>query len=233
MYFKTLPTLRYPSFLSDKNSSLDYVDAKNLFRRVKLREDLQNILTVFDKYEIPEGFRPENVAEDLYGNDKLDWVVIVSSGIVNIRNEWPLSNNDLYEYSLLKYGNNLNATHHFETVEVKDSSGRIVLEKGKVVNQDFKLFYQDGGEVKTNDLTKLGTNVVAINDPVASVSNYLYETFENEKKRNIYVLKRGFLQQFIDDFKDIMTYEPSSQRVSDSIVQTENLNVTMPKKKGS
>ena len=228
MYFKTLPTLRYPSFLSDKNSSLDYVDAKNLFRRVKLREDLQNILTVFDKYEIPEGFRPENVAEDLYGNDKLDWVVIVSSGIVNIRNEWPLSNNDLYEYSLLKYGNNLNATHHFETVEVKDSSGRIVLEKGKVVNQDFKLFYQDGGEVKTNDLTKLGTNVVAINDPVASVSNYLYETFENEKKGNIYVLKRGFLQQFIDDFKDIMTYEPSSQRVSDSIVQTENLNVTMP-----
>ena len=74
----------------------------------------------------------------------------------------------------------------------------------------------------------MGTNVVAIDDPVASVSNYLYETFENEKKRNIYILKRGFLQQFIDDFKDIMTYEPSSQRVSDSIVQTENLNVTMP-----
>ena len=172
MYFKTLPTLRYPSFLSDKNSSLDYVDAKNLFRRVKLREDLQNILTLFDKYEIPEGFRPENVAEELYGNDKLDWVVIVSSGIVNIRNEWPLSNNDLYEYSLLKYGNDLNATHHFETVQVKDSNGRVVLEKGKVVNRDFKLFYQDGGEVKTNDLTKLGTNVVAIDDPVASVSNY-------------------------------------------------------------
>jgi len=228
MYFKTLPTLRYPSFLSDKNSSLDYVDAKNLFRRVKLREDLQNILTLFDKYEIPEGFRPENVAEELYGNDKLDWVVIVSSGIVNIRNEWPLSNNDLYEYSLLKYGNNLNATHHFETVEVKDSSGRVVLEKGKVVNRDFKLFYQDGGEVKTNDLTKLGTNVVAIEDPVSSVSNYLYETFENEKKRNIFVLKRGFLQQFIDDFRDIMIYEPSSQRVSDNIVQTENLNITMP-----
>ena len=228
MYFKTLPTLRYPSFLSDKNSSLDYVDAKNLFRRVKLREDLQNILTLFDKYEIPEGFRPENVAEELYGNDKLDWVVIVSSGIVNIRNEWPLSNNDLYEYSLLKYGNDLNATHHFETVEVKDSSGRVVLEKGKVVNRDFKLFYQDGGEVKTNDLTKLGTNVVAIEDPVSSVSNYLYETFENEKKRNIFVLKRGFLQQFIDDFRDIMIYEPSSQRVSDNIVQTENLNITMP-----
>ena len=228
MYFKELPTLRYPSFLSDKNSSLDYVDAKNLFRRVKLREDIQNILTLFDKYEIPEGFRPENVAEDLYGSDQLDWVVIVCAGIVNIRDEWPLSNNDLYEFSVAKYGNNLNDVHHFETKEVKDSKNRIVLEKGKIVNQDFKLFYYDDGEVKTNDLTKLGTNVVAINSPVVSVSNYLYESFRNEEKRNIYVLKRGFLQQFLDDFRDIMIYEPSSQFVSNSVVQTENTNITMP-----
>ena len=83
MYFKELPTLRYPSFLSDKNSSLDYVDAKNLFRRVKLREDLQSIITLFDKYEIPEGFRPENVEEELYNTDQLDWVVVVCAGTVS------------------------------------------------------------------------------------------------------------------------------------------------------
>ena len=228
MYFKELPTLRYPSFLSDKNSSLDYVDAKNLFRRVKLREDLQSIITLFDKYEIPEGFRPEDVAEELYNTDQLDWVVIVCAGIVNIRDEWPLSNNDLYEYALNKYGNNLNDVHHFETVEVKDSNGRIVLESGRSVNKEFKLSYFENGEVKTNDLTKLGTNVVAIEDPVASVSNYLYETIRNEEKRNIYVLKRGFLQQFLDDFRAIMIYDPSSQRVSKSVVKTENTNITMP-----
>ena len=228
MYFKELPTLRYPSFLSDKNSSLDYVDAKNLFRRVKLREDLQSIITLFDKYEIPEGFRPENVAEELYNTDQLDWVVIVCAGIVNIRDEWPLSNNDLYEYALNKYGNNLNDVHHFETVEVKDSNGRIVLESGRSVNKEFKLSYFENGEVKTNDLTKLGTNVVAIEDPVASISNYLYETIRNEDKRNIYVLKRGFLQQFLDDFRAIMIYDPSSQRVSKSVVKTENTNLTMP-----
>ena len=228
MYFKELPTLRYPSFLSDKNSSLDYVDAKNLFRRVKLREDLQSIITLLDKYEIPEGFRPENVAEELYNTDQLDWVVIICAGIVNIRDEWPLSNNDLYEYSLNKYGINLNNVHHHETIEVKDSKGRIVLEGGNVVNKEFKLSYFDNGEVKTNDLTKLGTNVVAINDPVASVSNYLYETNKNEDKRNIFVLKRGFLQQFLDDFRAIMIYDPSSQRVSKSVIKTENTNLTMP-----
>ena len=166
--------------------------------------------------------------EDLYGSDQLDWVVIVCAGIVNIRDEWPLSNNDLYEFSVAKYGNNLNDVHHFETKEVKDSKNRVVLEKGKIVNQDFKLFYYDDGEVKTNDLTKLGTNVVAINSPVVSVSNYLYESFRNEEKRNIYALKRGFLQQFLDDFRDIMIYEPSSQFISNSVVQTENTNITMP-----
>ena len=227
MYFRELPTLRYPSFI-DNDSSLDYVDAKNLFRRVKLREDLQNIITLFNKYEIPEGFRPDNVAEELYGSENLDWVVIVCAGIVNIRSEWPLSNNDLYEYALNKYGENLNDPKYYETKEIKDSKGRVVLEKGKKVNQDFKLFYSDGGEVKTNDLTKLGTNVAAIDNPVSAVSNYVHETRLNDDKRNIFVLKNGFLTQFLDDFRDIMLYGPSSQFVDDNTIQTENTNITMP-----
>tara|TARA_B100000609_G_scaffold132878_1_gene106223 strand:+ start:16 stop:702 length:687 start_codon:yes stop_codon:yes gene_type:complete len=228
MYFKELPTLRYPSFLSNKNSSLEYIDAKNLFRRVKLREDLQSIITLFDKYEIPEGFRPDNVAEQLYGTAQLDWVVIICAGIVNIRAEWPLSNNDLFDYASNKYGENLNEVKYYETKEIKDSKGRIVLEGGKRVNKEFKLTYFENGEVKTNDLTKLGTNVVAINDPVSAVSNYVHETRINNDKRNIFVLKNGFLQQFLDDFRDIMIYGPSSQFVSDTIAKTENTNITMP-----
>jgi len=62
-YFRELPNLLYPSFLKDKNSSLDYLEVKNMFRRVKLRDDLQTSFTMFDKYEIPEGYRPEVVAE--------------------------------------------------------------------------------------------------------------------------------------------------------------------------
>ena len=228
MYFRELPTLRYPSFLSNKNSSLEYIDAKNLFRRVKLREDLQSIITLFDKYEIPEGFRPDNVAEELYGTDQLDWVVIVCAGIVNIRAEWPLSNTDLFNYATNKYGENLNEVKYYETKEIKDFKGRVVLEGGKRVNKEFKISYFENGEVKTNDLTKLGTNVVAIDDPVSAVSNYVHETRINNDKRNIFVLKNGFLQQFLDDFRDIMIYGPSSQFVDDKTVKTENTNLTMP-----
>ena len=228
-YFRELPTLRYPSFLSDKASSLDYVDAKNLFRRVKLREDLQSILTLFDKYEIPDGFRPDNVAEDLYGSDTLDYVVIVCAGIVNIRDEWPLSNQDLYEYSENKYGlSGLTDIKYYETKLVKDSSGKVILPKGKRVDANFKLSYYDGGITYTNDLTKLGTNVASIPNPINAISNYEYETLKNEEKRNIFVLKNGFLQQFLDDFKEIMTYDESSQRIDDNTAQTENLNISMP-----
>ena len=228
-YFRELPTLRYPSFLSDKTSSLDYVDAKNLFRRVKLREDLQSILTLFDKYEIPDGFRPDNVAEDLYGSDTLDYVVIVCAGIVNIRDEWPLSNQDLYEYSENKYGlSGLTDIKYYETKLVKDSSGKVILPKGKRVDENFKLSYYDGGITYTNDLTKLGTNVASIPNPINAISNYEYETLRNEEKRNIFVLKNGFLQQFLDDFKELMTYDESSQRIDDNTAQTENLNLSMP-----
>jgi len=217
-YFRELPNLLYQSFLPDKKSSLDYTEVKNLFRRTKLRDDLQNIFTLFDKYEIPDEFRPETVAEDFYGNDELDWVILTTAGIVNIRNEWPLNNRDMFNYSFEKYGDDLNATRFFETKEIKNSSGDIVLEKGKVVDSDFVFKYYD-----TNGIVEVkGTNVRT------GVSNYDYEVRLNDKKRSIFVLKPEYLQQFLTDFRDIMLYGESSQTINDNLMKTENTNITMP-----
>ena len=121
-YFRELPNLRYPSFLPNKSSSLDFVEVKNLFRRAKMRDDLQNNFTIFNKYEIPMGARPDTVAEDLYGSAQFDWVILTVAGIINVRNEWPLNPRDLYDYSLDKYGDALNSTRYFQTTEVKDSN---------------------------------------------------------------------------------------------------------------
>ena len=217
-YFRELPNLLYQSFLPDKRSSLDYTEVKNLFRRTKLRDDLQNVFTLFDKYEIPDEFRPETVAEEFYGNDELDWVILTTAGIVNVRNEWPLNNRDIYDYSFEKYGDNLNATRFFETKEIKNSSGSIVLEKGKVVDSDFVFKYYD-----TNGIVEVkGTNVRT------GVSNYDYEVRLNEEKRSIFVLKPEYLQQFLSDFRDIMLYGQSSQTINDNLMKTENTNITMP-----
>ena len=216
-YFRELPNLLYQSFLPDKRSSLDYTEVKNLFRRVKLRDDLQNVFTLFDKYEIPDEFRPENVAEEFYGNDELDWVVLITANITNVRSQWPLNNKDIYQYSLEKYGNALNATKFFETKEIKDSKDNIILEKGKVVDSDFEFKYYDNG-----NKTVKGTNVRT------GISNFDYEVRLNDEKRNIFVLKQEYLQEFLNDFRDIMVYGQSSGAINDNLVKTENTNVTMP-----
>ena len=138
-YFRELPNLEYQNFLSDSLSSQSYLTVKNLFRRNKLRDDLQNIFTVFDKYEIMEGARPDTIAEDFYGNSELDWVVLITAGIINVRNEWPLSNRDLYYYALNIYKNEaaLGDIHHYETKEIRDSNNKLILPKGKHVDKDF------------------------------------------------------------------------------------------------
>ena len=138
-YFRELPDLEYQSPFADSNSSQNYVRAKNLFRRVKLRDDLQNVFTLFNKYQIPEGARPDTVAEEVYGKADYDWIVILTAGIVHIRDEWPLSNRDLYRYAENVYGNDLNAIHHYETKEIKDSNGRLILPSGKIVDSTFTI----------------------------------------------------------------------------------------------
>ncbi len=213
-YFRELPNLLYPSFLKDKNSSLDYLEVKNLFRRVKLRDDLRTAFTMFDKYEIPEGYRPEVVAEEIYGSAEFDWVVILTAGIINIRNEWPLNNKDLYEYASGKYGTDLNAVRYYETTEVKDSNGRLILPKGKVVDSNFTI-------------PKPGEPTATLN-PVSGVSNYDYETRLNDEKRNINLLRQSYLQEFVNDMRKIMIYGKSSQYIDEDTIQTENIRVTMP-----
>jgi len=213
-YFRELPNLRYPSFLQEKGSSFDYVEAKNLFRRTKLRDDLQNNFTIFDKYEIVEGMRPDNVAQELYESDQFDWVVLLVAGITNVRNEWPLSNRDLYHYALDKYGDSLNSNMFFETIEVKDTSGRLILPKGKVVDQNFTI-------------PKPGAPNATIN-PVVGISNFEYETRINDEKRNIFVLRLEYLQEFVNDFRELMTYKQSSEFIDSRTIQTENTNITLP-----
>ncbi len=213
-YFRELPNLYYKNFLTDTKSSLDFLEVKNLFRRVKLRDDLHNILTIFDKYQIPQGHRPELVAEDFYGDQELDWVVCMTAGIINIRQDWPLSDKDLWYYASDKYDGNLNDVRHYETTEVKDENKRLILPKGKIVDSNFTI-------------PKPGEPTATIN-PVVGISNYEYEVRKNVEKSSIYLLKPRYLQQFLNDMRDIMTYQKSSQYIDERNIQTENLSLTMP-----
>lgn len=213
-YFSYLPNLEYQSFLVDKTSERDYLLVKNLFRRVKLRDDLYNSFTAFTKYEIPDGYRPDNVAEELYGKANYDWIVLITANIIHLRNEWPLSNNALYNYAENKYGTELTDIKFYETTEVKDSSGRLILPAGKIVSSNFTIPNPNQPTANLN--------------PVTAISNFEYETRLNDKKRTIYVLKQIYLQQFLLDMRTAMNYTESSQYINEKLIRTENTFTKSP-----
>ena len=213
-YFRELPDLFYQSPLSTRTSSKEYVRIKNLFRRVKLRDDLQNVFTLFNKYSIRDGERPDTIAEDLYGASDLDWVVMTTAGIINLTDQWPLSNYDLYRYADDKYGNDLNSIRFYETTEVKDSSGRLLLPKGKIVDSDFTIPNPDIPAVNLN--------------PVTGITNYEYEVRVNDEKSTIFILKPEYLQLYLADMRKIMQYEKSSEYINVRLAATENTRNTSP-----
>ena len=215
-YFRKLPNLNYPSLLKTRESNTDFVQTKNLFRRVKVREDLFANFMQFDKYKIVGDERPDNVAQKVYDNDDLDWVILLSNNIVDLNNEWPLTQFQLNEFLNEKYSpQELVSIHHYETLELRDNKNQLILPAGIVVDENFNLEYLSGGQVKS-------TNSLVDGRPVKAVTFYDYENDLNDKKRNINVLKPELLGIFIRDFERIMKYDKSSQYVNRRLKQTEN-----------
>ena len=219
-YFTQFPDLLYPSQTPNRNSSFDYVRVKNLFKRAKIREDFFQNATVFDRYNIMGDMRPDQVADKLYDNPQLDWVVLLSNNIINVRNEWPLTQYDFNNYVNRKYGEEyLSQIHHYETIEVRNSYDQIVLQSGLQVNQDFVFKYSDTGINKT----------LSGSDIITSFSNFDYETQNNDKKRSIYVLRSEYMQVILDDMTQIMTYTDSSQYIDNRTKKGANLRIVSPR----
>ena len=215
-YFRELPNISFLSRLPNASTNEDYITVKNLFKRAKIRTDINNAITAFDYYQILDNQRPEVVASSLYGDPELDWVILITNNITNVRDQWPLNNNDLYNYMIDKYGSEeaLSSIHHYETIEVKDEYDRLVVPSGLQVDSNFTVTY-----------TKFN-NTVSTVSPVKQVTNYEYETNINEEKRKIRVLKPAYLSVVITDLRNIMKYDQSSQYVNQTTKQSYNPNLT-------
>ena len=211
-YFRELPNISYVSLLPKQNRGDERIEVKNLFKRAKLRTDIDQSITAFDFYQIQDNERPDILAQRIYDDPELDWVILVTNNITSIRNQWPLSNNDLYTYCLEKYGSDANmmATHHFETQETKDRHGRILLKGKLIVDENFSFTYTK--DDNTSETIK----------PAQSVSYYTYEQRLNEDKRKIRILKPNLLSAFITDFRNIMSYDKSSSFISKSLISSYN-----------
>ena len=217
-YFNLIPNFDYVSRLPDAKIS-DYIQVKNLFKRVLLREDIYSNLMYFTKYDIQGDDRPDNVAHRIYSDSTLDWLILLSNNITHIPTEWPLSQNDFDRFLLDKYGsydNLYNGVHHHETVEVKDSNEVIIVPAGLEVSADFTTTYYD--YYISDMVTKL--------DITRPVTNYQYEEKIQNKKREIFILKQEYVSVVMDDITDLMPYKKgSTEYVNRTLKKAENIRL--------
>ena len=217
-YFSKIPDFEYISRLPDAKIG-DYIVVKNLFKRGFLREDIFQNLAVFEKYQIKGNDRPDNVAFDFYNNSNLDWLVLTCNNILNVQTEWPLRQDDLDRFLLDKYGNYdtlFNGVHHYETVEIKDTSKVTILPAGMQVDSDFSISYFD---------QNLG-NVVTSSNVKEEVTNYQYEDDLQTDKRNLFLLKPRYLNLVLDDLEDMMLYKKgSTQYKSETLKTAEDIRI--------
>jgi len=217
-YFNLIPDFDYVSRLPDAKIS-DYIRVKNFFRRATLREDIFQSLTFFTKYSIEGDDRPDNVANKVYSNSDLDWVILLANNVTHIPTEWPMAQNDFDRFLLDKYDNYdtlYNGVHHHETIEVKDSNEVTIVREGLEVSSDFTQTYYDyyDAEMKT------ASNITR------PVTNYQYEEKLENKKREIFVLKQEYLTVILDDIEDLMPYEKgSTEYLNGNLKKAENIRL--------
>ena len=218
-YFRKIPDFDYVSRLPDAKIS-DYITVKNLFKKGKLADDIFQDLTVFTKYEIEGDDRPDNVAYKIYDDSDLDWVVLLSNNIINIQSEWPLSQRDFDRYLIDKYETyeKLNDVHHYETKEITNLGGAVIVQEGLQVESDYSVTYYEW--YLDQQITPSSS------DLIKTVTNYDYEEKIENEKRNIYLLKPQYLNVIKDDLEDMMKYKKGSTQYLDKTLKiAENIRL--------
>ena len=217
-YFRNIPDFEYVSRTADTKQISEYQKVKNLFKRGKLKNDIFKDLTYFTKYQIVGDDRPDNVAFNVYDDETLDWVVLLSNNIVNVQTEWPLDHQSFYNFLIDKYGSEeeIHAVHHYETIEVRNTAKTIIVPKGLKVPQNYSIEFYD---------YRLGS-YTTMSNITTEITNYTYENKIEDDKRNIYVLKADYLNVILNDMEESMIYkEGSTQYLSETLVRGENIRL--------
>ena len=218
-YFSNLGDFLYVNRTREGRSEGDYSLVKNLFKRAKLREDIYQDLAFFTKYDVLGDDRPDNVADLIYGDPTLDWVVLLSNNIVNVQSEWPLSQGDFNRYITDKYDSEeilYSGIHHYESREVKASDGTIIIPSGARVSIGQSVSFYD----------ELSDQQVIRTDVAMPITNFMHEDRLNNEKRSIFLLKPMYLNILFDDIEEIMANKKgSTQFVSRTLVTGDNIRL--------
>lgn len=208
MFFSIVPNISYDQKpISYPFSESDYVTAKNFFRRYKIDDDIFSYVVYFKKYVIVDGDRPDTIADRLYGSPFYDWVILLTNNLVNAQYDWPMSNYTLQRVMEKEFDDPYGTIHHYETYEYGPYPAGLRVDA---------TFYNTTHKLNVNGqiVTKNGNELCR---PITTIDHY---SAENDKKREIYLLKPKYLTSFVDDFRKQNLYKKSGDYISQQLKQT-------------
>ena len=192
-YFSQFPNIQY-ALKVNKAGQPTFINIKDYFHLLTPRDDIFREETLYNKYVVHDGERPDEISYSVYGEERFYWVILQINQITDYFNQWPLSEVELTAYVYKKYGGaaGAGATHHFETVPVYDQATppNKMLEGGLVVPQNFIFRYPPTP----------GSDVRLSSTPV-SVSNFQYERDLNDKKAEISILNPRYIYDYAREVK--------------------------------
>ena len=92
----------------------------DLMTRVKVRSKVIDEASLYDKYDVPSGERPEDTAFKHFGSAQYHWVVLLTNNITDAYYGWPMSEQAFETFIREKY-TNPDGIHHYE---ITKSSGK-------------------------------------------------------------------------------------------------------------
>ena len=170
MYFANFPIIAY-----DSVGNGEFKVVTNLLKRVALRSKIKSNTLLFDTYDVKEGETPESIADKLYDDPELHWVILLINDITDRYHQWPMSSSQFLAFINNKYSN-VDATHHYE---ISQTSGDTTI--------------------------KIDVGTVNTDYPAATlITNFEYEEARQDEVRKIRLLDPIYIEPFVDEYERLI-----------------------------
>tara|TARA_B100000287_G_scaffold82256_1_gene74920 strand:- start:12743 stop:13471 length:729 start_codon:yes stop_codon:yes gene_type:complete len=194
-YFKHYPTIDF-----DVKNDGNLIQAKDIFRNIRVSSDGLNTTTGYEYYQIGQQDRPDITASKIYGDATLYWLFWMVNDHLAVHSDWPMSFNVLEKYINRKYsGKCLVGSASTDVVSSSDSK---FLQGEKVVGSTSSAF----GYVTKVDPTN---NQIVLNDIEGNFT--LNETVTGSQS------DKSFTLSSVRDFKDSPHHYENSEGLKTSV----------------
>lgn len=183
-YFQHFPNMVY-DFSKQGVAGTNLIIVKDIIRRVKVNSSVANNIFSYDEYDIQEGERPDILAHQFYNSSKLAWVILVTNEIHDVYEDWPRTGRELNKMIVKKYGARADNIHHYERPQLSGDPEKMI---------------------KTSETTYVTYPSPGVTQvlPAHAITNRQYEERVNEEKRRIKILRANLVQEFVQEFKQII-----------------------------